>query len=123
MSMEYVPAAVLDPTFQVQDTAPLPSAFLGPRPAAFEGPLLYVTVIEHDAAGAVATVTVAFELGVTGEVTDLTVVTAELTGRGVAVGFAVGVGLAVAVAAGVGLDALLGEGDGVEAAEVGVLLG
>jgi len=40
MSMGYVPAAVLDPTFQVHDTAPLPAALLGPSPAAFDGPLL-----------------------------------------------------------------------------------
>jgi hypothetical protein len=63
------------------------------------------------------------DLGVTGEVTDLTVVTAELTGRGVAVGLAVALGLAVAVATGVGVDTLLMASGGAEVAEVRSLLG
>jgi hypothetical protein len=64
-----------------------------------------MTVIEHDAAGAVVTETVAFALGATGVVTDLTVVTAEPAGRAVAVGPAVRAGTTVAVGAAVGAGA------------------
>ena len=71
-------------------------------------------MIEHDAAGAVVTVTVAFELGATGEVTDLTVETAEPAGRGVAVGTAVAAGATV----GVGTRLV----DVADAADVGAML-
>src|SRR5258708_40000018 len=51
--MAYVPGAVRVPTFHVQLTLPDPFAVAGPRPAAVDGPELYVTVIEHEAPAAV----------------------------------------------------------------------
>jgi hypothetical protein len=62
---------------------------------------LYVTVIEHEAFAAVVKLAVAFEPGVTGEVTDLLVVAAPLAGAGVADGASVE---GAAVGARVGLD-------------------
>jgi hypothetical protein len=53
------PGVVRVPTSQVHDTTPVPEAVLGSSPAAWLGPDLYSTSMEHDALGAVCTVAVA----------------------------------------------------------------
>lgn len=62
---------VLVPTFQLHETAPDPSADLGPRPCAVEGPLLYSTVTVQLALAAVLAVTVAWQPRQTGEVIEV----------------------------------------------------
>jgi hypothetical protein len=40
-----LPAVVLEPTFHVHDATPVLLAYLGPSPAAVDGPDLYSTTI------------------------------------------------------------------------------
>ena len=53
------PRVVFVPTVHIHETAPLGSDVLGVRPCAELAPLEYVTVIEQDVFGSVATVTAA----------------------------------------------------------------
>jgi hypothetical protein len=92
-----LPGVVRVLTVQLQVTAPVALAVLGPRPAAREGPDLYSTTTVQAALAAVFAPTVAVDPRLIGEVklviaTVTAPVTGGVVGRGVAVGFAVATG-------------------------------
>jgi hypothetical protein len=60
------PLVVLEPTFQLQASAPAELATCGPRPAAFDGPDLYFTVMVHVAPARVAARRLAMTPGLIG---------------------------------------------------------
>src|SRR3954471_22988996 len=84
-----VPGRVSGPIFQTQDAIPVPFAVFGSSPGTLIGPLWYLTETEHDAPGAVCTVTDACALRAMGGVMSTIVVFTAAVGaalEGIALG-------------------------------------
>ena len=103
----HVPGVVREPTSQVQLTLPAPSDVAGLKPAAVDGPVLYITTMKQPVLGDVRAASVAVWpcATVSGALRNVTVA-AGGGGGGGAVGVTVGaeVGAAVGAAVAVGVE-------------------